>query len=85
MLRVGFGAWLVGVISLIQLPFNAKPASITGWLRLNPLNVMLYTDKLTPRGLAIRRRMFIALIVFVSAILAGLGTGGVAKVIGSSL
>jgi len=81
----GFGAWLVGLVSLRQLPFNAKPGSITGWLRFNPLNVMLYTEKLTARGLVIRRRAFIALTVFVSAIVVGFAIGGIAKLIGPAL
>jgi hypothetical protein len=76
---VGVIAWLVAAVALVQLPFNAKPNSITGWLRFNPLNVMLYTDKLTARGVAIRRRLFVAVAVFVASILAGWAIFGIIK------
>ena len=83
-LALGVTAWPVAAISLIQLPFNTKPNSITGWLRFNPLNVIFDSEKLTPRGLAIRRRLIVALGLFLSALLAALVSGLIAKLIGSA-
>jgi hypothetical protein len=82
---VGVIAWLVAAVALVQLPFNAKRNSITGWLRFNPLNVMLYTDKLTARGVAIRRRLFVAVAVFVASILAGWAIFGIIKLVALAL
>jgi hypothetical protein len=82
---VGVIAWLVAAVALVQLPFNAKRNSITGWLRFNPLNVMLYTDKLTARGGAIRRRLFLAVAVFVASILAGWAIFGIIKLVALAL
>jgi hypothetical protein len=78
-------AWLVAAVALVQLPFNAKPNSITGWLRFNPLNVMLYTDKLTARGVTIRRRLFLAVAVFVASILVGWAMFGIIKLVALGL
>ncbi|WP_193367649.1 hypothetical protein [Pelagibius marinus] len=52
--------WLAAAIYMLRIPFNAKPDSIQGWLRLNPLNLMFYGDRLTPKGLLLRKRMMIS-------------------------
>jgi hypothetical protein len=77
----GLTAWLVAVASLLQLPFNAESNALTGWLRFNPFNEMLLPDKLTARGLIIRRLFFVAVGVSVSAVLAGFLVDGLAKLV----
>src|SRR5688572_28369942 len=50
-------ALLVVAVSVVQLPFNAKP---------NSYGLLFFTDKLTPRGRAIHRRLLIAVTVFLA-------------------
>ena len=66
MLIIGLGAlsWLATVVYLLRIPFNAKPGSLRGWLKFNPFNVVFYSDKLTPIGLVLRRRLFISACCF---------------------
>ena len=75
---VGVIAWLVAAVSLVQLPFNAKPNSRT-------YGLLFFTDKLTPRGLAIRRRLLIAVAVFLASVLASIATSALAKLVASTL
>jgi hypothetical protein len=65
--------WLAAAIYMLRIPFNAKPDSIQGWLRLNPLNLMFYSDRLTSKGLLLRKRMMIS----VGGFLASLAVGSV--------
>ncbi len=74
-LVVGVAAWFVLAWSLIRVPFNAKQSVSVWGLSGNPLNVILKPDLLSTEGLALRRRAFKALIVFLTSCLAGLVVG----------
>ncbi len=74
-IMVGVCAWCVTVVTWILLPFNAVPGAIKGWLRLNPLNIVFYSELLTPRGLTLRRW-------FIRAVLGFLGAIAIASVFG---
>jgi hypothetical protein len=64
----GVLSWLSLVVHAIRVPFNAKPGSLRGWLKFNPLNVIFFGEKLTPKGLAMRKRAVISLIVFLACV-----------------
>jgi len=61
---LGALSWISAVIHAIRVPFNAKPGSLRGWLKFNPLNVVFFSDKLTPKGLAMRKRLIVSISVF---------------------
>ena len=63
--------WLATAIYMLRIPFNAKPDSIQGWLRLNPLNLMFYGARLTQKGLLIRKRMMISVGGFIASVALG--------------
>ena len=75
-LGVGVIAWLVVAVSVVQLPFNAEP---------NSYGLLFFTDKLTPRGRAIRRRLLIAVAVFLASVAACIATRALAKLVASTL
>ena len=76
---VGIIAWIFVVYSLVRLPFNAKPTQRPWMVTLNPLNVAFYPELLTPRGLAIRRRLGKAVFVFFLALILAAAIGLLAK------
>ena len=57
---LGVVAWLATVVYAIRVPFHAKSGSLHGWFRFNPFNVVFFSDKLTAKGLLIRRRLLIS-------------------------
>lgn len=70
--------WLASVIYALRIPFNAKPNSIQGWLRLNPLNLVFYGDRLTPKGLLLRKRMLVSVGGFLACLALGSVCYGIA-------
>ncbi|WP_299617034.1 hypothetical protein [Pelagibius sp.] len=81
LLVVGFCAWCVVVVTLLLIPFNTVPGAITGWLRVAPLNVVLYTSLLTPRGLLLRRWLVGAVVVFIGTVALVFAIGMFAKIV----
>lgn len=75
----GIGAWCVALITMLLIPFNAVPGAIRGWLRLVPLNVVLYSSLLTPRGLKLRKWLIGAVLTFVGAVATGFACGTLAQ------
>ncbi|WP_299394670.1 hypothetical protein [Pelagibius sp.] len=75
---IGFFAWCAVMMTATLLPFNTVPGAIRGWLRLNPLNVIFYGDLLTPRGLALRRWLLRAVLIFFGALALGAALGAAA-------
>ena len=65
---LGVLSWLSVVVHAIRVPFNAQPGSLRGWLKLNPLNVVFFGDKLTPRGLVMRKRLIVSVVVFLACV-----------------
>jgi len=76
-------SWLSIVVHAIRIPLNAlrgsrpkarglrawiKPDSFRDWMLLNPLNVVLFSDMLTPKGLVLRRRLVISAGVFIGCV-----------------
>jgi len=70
--------WLATAVYMLRIPFNAKPDSIQGWLRLNPLNLVFYGDRLTPKGLLLRKRMIISVGGFFASLALGSVCYGIA-------
>ena len=68
---LGVLSWLATMIYAIRIPFNAKPGSLSGWLKVNPLNVVFDSDKLTPKGLAMRKRLLISAACFFASLALG--------------
>jgi hypothetical protein len=75
---IALGAWGVLMVCLVRLPFNIKPGALTGWLRLNPVNVIFAPERLTDDGKRIRRRLFQALTIFLISLLLGAMSGWMA-------
>lgn len=63
--------WLATMIYMLRIPFNAEPDSLQGWLRLNPLNLVFYGDKLTPKGHLLRKRLVISAGGFIACLALG--------------
>lgn len=76
---LGALSWLAIVAYSIRLPFHAKSGSLHGWLRFNPFNVVFFKDKLTPKGLVLRRRLLISVGCFVGFWGLGMVAGLLAK------
>ena len=76
---LGVLAWFAIVIHAIRVPFNAKPGSLSGWLKVNPLNVVFDSDKLTPKGLVMRKRLLISVTCFFACLALGALSGLIAK------
>lgn len=57
---LGVVAWFAMITYAIRVPFHAKSGSLHGWFRLNPFNVVFFSDKLTAKGLLMRRRLLIS-------------------------
>ncbi|MEO3428603.1 hypothetical protein AAFN88_07075 [Pelagibius sp. CAU 1746] len=83
LLALALLAWLVIIVSALCIPFNAvpgtypkvfslrnwfKPDSFQDWMLLNRLNVIFYSDLLTPRGRFFRKCLFAAVATFVMCI-----------------
>ncbi len=76
---LGVLSWLATMIYAIRIPFNAKPGSLRGWLKVNPLNVVFDSDKLTPKGLVMRKRLLISVTCFFACLALGALSGLIAK------
>jgi hypothetical protein len=72
-----FGALIYNLLRMLLL---AKKADLRGILRFNPLNIIFYPELLTAEGLKVRRRVFIALALFIGCITFVFLIGGLAKV-----
>jgi hypothetical protein len=72
-------AWVGIVTYAIRVPFHAKSGSLHGWFRANPLNVVFYSEKLTPKGLVLRRRLLLSVSCFVGCVAVGVICGLVLK------
>lgn len=76
---LGVVAWLATVVYAIRVPFHAKSGSLHGWFRANPFNVVFYSDKLTPKGLVLRRRLLLSVGCFVGSLAVGVLAGLILK------
>ena len=72
-------AWLATAIYSIRVPFHAKAGSLHGWFRANPLNVVFYSEKLTPKGLVLRKRLLLSAGCFVGCCAVGAIAGLILK------
>ncbi len=68
-IAVFIGSWIGGIGFLVYLtacvfriPMNAKPGSVQRIFKLNPLNLIFSTDRLTVEGQRIRKRAIFALL-----------------------
>lgn len=77
---VGVLAWGYLVFCLIRLPLHVKPNGLAGWWRFNPFNVVFFADTLTESGLAIRKRLLLALVAFFAAMLTAVIAYALAKI-----
>jgi len=76
---LGVMSWFAIVAYSIRLPFHAKSGSLHGWLRFNPFNVVFFKDKLTPKGLVLRKRLLMSVGCFVGFCGLGALSGLLAK------
>jgi hypothetical protein len=76
---LGVLSWLAIVIYALRIPFNAKPGSLHGWLKFNPLNVAFFSGKLTPKGVVMRKRLLISAGCFFVCLAVGALSGVIAK------
>ncbi|WP_422366762.1 hypothetical protein [Pelagibius sp.] len=74
-------SWLAAIVYWIRVPFNAEPGSLRGWLRFNPLSVVFYGERLTPKGLLMRKRLLISVVCFCAFLALSALSGMVAKVL----
>jgi hypothetical protein len=78
-------AWVTALVALViafwnmvRVPFNLKPG-VNAWAGGNPLNYLLKPEALTDKGIAARRRVGQALLIFLAACVAGAAIGLLAK------
>jgi hypothetical protein len=74
-LAVGIIAWLTLVWKFVQIPFNLKPGLSIWSSGANPFNVIFNSDSLTPKGVQLLKQSGIALMVFITACIAGVVFG----------
>jgi len=74
----GLVALLIACWNMVRIPFNLEPG-VDAWASGNPLNYLLKPEALTDRGVAARRRVGQALVIFVVAWVAGAAIGLLAK------
>jgi hypothetical protein len=72
-------AFLVLAWNLIRIPFNLKPGAT--YPLGNPFNAVLKPEVLSESGLVARRRAGLALVVFISLLIAGAVSGLLAKML----
>jgi hypothetical protein len=72
-------AWLAIVVYAIRVPFHAKSGNLHGWFRVNPLNAVIYSEKLTPKGLVLRKRLLTSVACFLGCWTVGVLAGLILK------
>jgi hypothetical protein len=72
-------AFLVLAWNLVRIPFNLKPGA--AYQLGNPLNAVLKPEVLSESGLVARRRAGLALVVFISLLIAAAVSGLMAKLV----
>ncbi|GAB4354267.1 MAG: hypothetical protein Kow00114_03920 [Kiloniellaceae bacterium] len=67
------------ILYAIRVPFHAKSGSLHGWFRANPLNAIFYSEKLTPKGLVLRKRLLMSAACFAGCWAIGVVSGLILK------
>jgi hypothetical protein len=75
---VGAIAWVVAAWNLLRIPLNLRPG-VDAWATGNPFNHLFAPNNLSEKGLVARRRVWIALGIFLSALIVGFLVGLPAK------